>query len=167
MDDFRTLDAIDVSTGVIETAAAANPTVRYREYDGRTLPYPDEAFDVAFAICVVHHVPPAEWEPFAAELRRVVRPGGLALVFEHNPVNPLTRLAVYRCAFDEDVVLLGKRKTERLLAEAGLDVEESRYIVFFPWRAGWLRAVERRLGPLPLGAQYYVAARRRALGSPR
>ena len=39
-------------------------------------------------------------------MRRVVRPGGLLCIIEHNPFNPLTRLAVVRCEFDRDAVLL-------------------------------------------------------------
>jgi hypothetical protein len=31
-------------------------------------------------------------------LVRVVRPGGVAAIVEHNPLNPLTRLVVARCA---------------------------------------------------------------------
>ena len=51
---------------------------------------------------------------FVAELARVVRPGGLVVVFEHNPLNPLTRLVVSRVTFDDGVRLL--RSGERRLA---------------------------------------------------
>ena len=165
--DFGRVEGVDVSEDLIERAAAANPAVRYRSYDGRRLPYGDGSFDLVFAICVVHHVPPAEWQTFVAELARVVRPGGLTVVFEHNPLNPLTRLAVSRCAFDKDVALLPRTRTEHLLSSAGLAVDEARYILFFPWRSRRLRAFERRIGLLPLGAQYYAAARKTApVGSP-
>ena len=43
---------------------------------------------------------------FVADMVRVTRPGGLVCVIEHNPLNPLTRLAVNRCPFDADAVLL-------------------------------------------------------------
>ena len=54
------------------------------------------------------------------EMRRVVRPGGLVCVIEHNPLNPLTRLAVARCEFDRDTVLLGAGKARKLMAAGGL-----------------------------------------------
>ena len=38
-----------------------NPTVQYDLYDGQGLPYRDGAFDAAFTVCVLHHVPPARW----------------------------------------------------------------------------------------------------------
>jgi SAM-dependent methyltransferase len=154
------LEGVDVSPAMIARARERNPGVRYHVGDGAQLPFGDDAFDVAFTACVLHHVPPAERDGFVRELGRVTRPGGLVVVFEHNPLNPLTRLAVSRCAFDEDAILLGLRELRARLASAGLRVAEERYIVFFPWRARPLAAAERLLARLPFGAQYYAAASR-------
>lgn len=155
---FGELHGVDLSPGMIAHARRANPGVSYHVGDGTRLPFDGASFDVAFASCVLHHVPRGERDAFATELARVTRPGGLAVVFEHNPLNPLTRLAVARCAFDDDAILLSPRETSRLLERAGLRPAERRYIVFFPWRARLLAAAERALAPFPLGAQYYVAA---------
>jgi SAM-dependent methyltransferase len=154
------LHGVDISEGVLEAARERNPGFTYTLYDGERLPFADGEFDLVFAICVVHHVPPARWRDFVTELTRVVRPGGLLALIEHNPLNPLTRLAVARCEFDDDAVLLRRRETERLQRQAGLEPAASRYITFFPWRSNALAAVERRLGRVPLGAQYVAAARR-------
>jgi hypothetical protein len=89
----------------------------------------------------------------------VTKPAGLAVVFEQNPYNPLTRLAVARCAFDEGVVLATRRRIRRLLEGAGGAIVASRYVLFFPIDRDVARSVEARLGWLPLGAQHYVAAR--------
>ncbi len=155
---FGRLAGVDVSEGLIATAARSNPHVEYRTYDGSRLPYDDATFDLAFAVCVFHHIEPAARETAAAELARVVRPGGLVAIYEHNPLNPLTRLAVSRCEFDAGVELLRRGTTANLLAGAGLVPVEARYIAFFPWPGRGLRVVERRLGRLPLGGQYVVAA---------
>lgn len=154
------LEGIDTSAAAVERAAAANPSVRYRAYDGERLPYDDGHFDLAFAICVVHHVAPADRGALAGELARVVRPGGIVAVFEHNPFNPLTRLAVARCSFDDDVVLLRPRRARRLLEDAGLRPVEQRFIVLVPSDRPSARAVEHAFRNVPLGAQYYVAAQR-------
>jgi SAM-dependent methyltransferase len=154
------LHGLDVAEGALERARERNPWAKYEVYDGAVMPFADCRFDLTFAICVLHHVEPAVWRGFANELARVTRPGGLVVVVEHNPHNPLTRLAVSRCAFDEDAVLLPAGRTRDLLTAAGLSVAESRYIVFFPWRGRVLRATERRLGWLPIGAQYAVAGAR-------
>ena len=159
--ELRELHGVDVSSEIIETARVQNPSVDYSTYDGERLPYDDGVFDLAFAICVIHHVPPSQWERFVRELARVVRPGGLAAVIEHNPFNPLTRLAVSRCAFDDDAVLLRASRAAQLLADAGVADVHSEYIVFHPFRAPALRDLERHLRWLPLGAQYVAAGIRR------
>jgi SAM-dependent methyltransferase len=154
------LHGVDVSAGVMEAAARLNPSVRYTTYDGATLPFEDGGFDMTFAICVLHHVPPVSWSSFVGEMERVVRPGGLVVLIEHNPFNPLTRVAVARCSFDEDAVLLRKGAAKRLLAARGLSVTDQAYILFFPWSFGPLQRAERWLRCVPLGAQYVVAARK-------
>ena len=111
-------------------------------------------------INVLHHVPPAEWERFVREVGRVMRSGGVLLVFEHNPFNPLTRRAVKLCEFDEDAVLLRRAKVQRLCETAGLKTVESSYILFFPFSTVLTRKIESGMSWCPLGAQYYVAAKK-------
>jgi ubiquinone/menaquinone biosynthesis C-methylase UbiE len=159
-DRVGTLHGVDVAGEAIARAAERNPTVAYQSSDGVALPYHDEFVDVAFAICVMHHVALPERSAFVSEMRRVVRSGGLVVVFEHNPFNPLTRAAVNRCVFDEGVVLLRRRSVEAHLAAAGLALLESRYIIFTTSQRPGLIACERRLGRVPFGAQHYVVARR-------
>lgn len=51
------LSGVDVASSVIDIALTTNPNVAYQTYDGSTLPYAENTFDVAYAICVMHHVP--------------------------------------------------------------------------------------------------------------
>ena len=144
----------DVSLESLERARADNPFAEYRDSVGAGLPAETASVDVALATCVVHHVPPADWSGFAAEMRRVVRPGGLVVLIEHNPFNPGTRIAVARCPFDNDAVLLSARRARALLREAGCRTVESRHILLLPSRHRWAGAIERRLASLPFGAQH-------------
>jgi 2-polyprenyl-3-methyl-5-hydroxy-6-metoxy-1,4-benzoquinol methylase len=153
---IRTLAGVDVSSDCIVTAAKRNPWVDYRSYDGNRLPFDDSQFDVAFTICVMHHVAPEQWASFVRELRRVVKPGGVVLVFEHNPYNLLTRHVVSNCVFDSDAVLLTAGQTQRLLKEAGFHGVEARYILTVPPANRILQKVDSLFGRLPLGAQYYA-----------
>jgi SAM-dependent methyltransferase len=148
------LSGIDVSSASIAQARADNPNVDYRAFDGRRFPFDDSGFDLVTAICVLHHVAPAEWTHFMSEMRRVVRPGGLVCVIEHNPLNPLTRLAVARCEFDRDAVLLGAGKARKLMAGTGLREIGARHFLLLPWEAKAARCVESALSSVPLGAQY-------------
>jgi SAM-dependent methyltransferase len=160
VDQVGSLHGIDISAESVAAAAKANPSACYMAFDGTAFPLADASADLAFAICVLHHVPPDERAGFTAELRRVVRPGGVVVIFEHNPLNPLTRVAVSRCELDEGVMLARKGTTARLLEGAGLRVERSAYVIFTP-SARWAARVDGALRWCPAGAQYYVAARRR------
>ena len=132
--------------------------MNYRVYDGEHLPFAEGTFDVAFTVCVMHHIEPGQWRSFAGEMHRVVRRGGMALVFEHNPRNPLTLRAVNNCPFDEDAVLLRSETTAGLLSDVGLGKVDTRFILSVP-AAGWLmQTLDRGFSRLPWGAQYYIRA---------
>jgi SAM-dependent methyltransferase len=157
----RSLAGVDVSPEMVERARRSNPWAEYRQQSaGEQLPYDGASFEVCFAICVLHHVPTTERGPLVEEMVRVCRPGGIVAVFEHNPFNPLTRRAVRGCEFDRDAELLPRREATRLLRRPGLLDPGGRYIEFFTRDSGLFRAIEGRLGWLPLGAQYAVFARR-------
>ena len=153
---FQSLSGVDISSACIETARRRNPLQSYQTYEGDRLPHPDASFDVAIAICVLHHVPVANWHGFVREMRRILRPNGLALIFEHNPGNPLTMRAVNNCPFDADAVLLRAKEAEQLMEAAGFDDVASRAILSVPAAGQFLRAVDRLFADLPFGAQYYA-----------
>jgi SAM-dependent methyltransferase len=144
----------DISRDSLSRAAEANPGVDYRLAKDMVLPWDDASFDTTLAIGVLHHIEKALWPAFMAEMRRVTRPGGLLLLVEHNPWNPLTRLAVFRCPFDDDATLLSSGRAAALLREAGCGDVSSRYFLVFPTASRPLRAIEKRLARLPIGAQY-------------
>ena len=151
---------IEPAVDALCEATARGTGVSYAAGDARQLPYADASFDAAVAICVFHHIDPDDRGVVVAELRRVVRPGGLVVIFEHNPFNPATRVAVSRCEFDEGVQLLTQGASKRLLAGSGLDLVEARGIIYTTSDARWASSLDRALGPIPFGAQYYVVARR-------
>lgn len=155
---FGELAGVDVSESSIETARQRNAQVAYKSYDGGVLPYDAGTFDLTFAICVLHHVPIKQWELFVGEMRRVLKPGGMALIFEHNPRNKLTMRAVNRCAFDKDAVLLRREDTEALMRGSGFSSIEGRFILSVPAAGAALRRLDRLFSGLPFGAQYYVKA---------
>jgi len=49
------------------------------------LPYPDGSVDVVLSTLMMHHLPRAVREAFAAEIRRVLKHGGRALVVDFEP----------------------------------------------------------------------------------
>ena len=162
LDYVGRLHGVDASEAMIERARREVPAAEYAVADAEALPYGDETFDVAFAVCVLHHVEGRDGRArLLREMARVTKRGGVAIVFEHNPLNPLTRKVVRSCAFDEGVELLGRREAAALVEDAGLEPTDAEYILFFPWRTRLVDALERPLAKVPLGAQYLVAGRRR------
>jgi ubiquinone/menaquinone biosynthesis C-methylase UbiE len=155
------LAGIDVSAASIAVARQRNPGIRYEVFDGAHLPFADQSFDAAFAINVFHHVPVAQRPALVADVRRVLRPGGSFAIFEHNPLNPVTRRIVNTCEFDKDAVLLKRRDSETLLQNAGFHDISTRYIFSVPAAGPLLRKVDRLFSRLPFGAQYYTLGNNR------
>ena len=148
------VSGVEVSASSLDIARNNHSDIDYRHYNGARLPWDDASFDVAYTVCVMHHVPPQHWQGFADEMLRVVRPGGIAVVFEHNPLNPLTRKAVNDCPYDEDAVLLRPARVHELFRAAGADRVSTEHILTIPAISGPLKAMDRAFGRLPFGAQY-------------
>ena len=104
----KALHGIDTSSASIGYARGQAPSAEFHDYGGGALPFEDDRFDGAFASCVLHHIPLEQRDAFVREMMRVIRPGGVAIFIEHNPLNPVTRRIVASCAFDADAILLGR-----------------------------------------------------------
>lgn len=135
-------------------------TEAYCHIQGGEIPCASDSFDLAFAACVFHHIDHGEHVQWLKELRRVVRSSGLLVIFEHNPFNPLTVHAVNTCPFDANAKLITARALSRAMTSGGWAEPRISYRLFFPHVLGALRPLERYLGGIPLGAQYFVVARK-------
>ena len=150
------ITGLDPSEASLALARAAHGEIAdLCAFDGRTIPFRDDAFDLVLVACVFHHVPEDRHAALLSEVRRVLRPGGALFLFEHNPLNPLTRRAVRLCPFDADAVLIGAREMTRRVRAAGFRTR-TRYRVFVPGPLAPLRRAEAALTWCPLGAQYHV-----------
>lgn len=155
------LTCLDVSERSLAIARDRYPgAAEYRCFDGVAIPFADGSFDVAFAACVFHHIDGAEHVSLLRELLRVLADDGRLFLFEHNPLNPLTRHAVDTCPFDANAVLIRARTMRGRLHAAGFDSVALAYRIFFPGALRFLRPLERYLEWLPLGAQYRLCARK-------
>lgn len=150
------LVGVEMADEVIKIAKENNTHVNYINHDGMTLPFEENIFDVVFAICVLHHVPCNQWPSFLSEMKRVLKKGGIAIIFEHNPYNPLTRYIVANNVLDSDAVLLSSHKLKKLMKKAGFANRASRNFLFTPFSYVIFRWLDDLLGKFPFGAQYYA-----------
>lgn len=156
---LRCLDISQKSLGIGRRRYA--DVADFVRFDGRHIPFSNESFDLVFGACVFHHIDEAEHVGILREFLRILVPGGLAIIYEHNPYNPLTYHAVKTCPFDENACLISARQIRTRFVRAGFSDSVIRYRVFFPASLRLLRPLERWLVHLPVGAQYYVAAQKK------
>jgi SAM-dependent methyltransferase len=147
----------DPSVGML----SSHPSFKTHEQPSLVeLPFEDNSVDFVTAVCVYHHVHGPARTLLTREIKRVLNPGGLCCIIEHNPWNPVTRGIVKRCPIDADADLLTARTTRRLLQEAGFQALSTDYFLYMPEKLfhqlGFLEGLLRRL---PLGGQYAVLAR--------
>ncbi len=127
-------------------------------YDGIDFPLAMGRFELIFTSCVFHHIVEDLHIALLAQIRQHLAPGGMFILFEHNPWNPLTRHAVRQCPFDENAVLISAPEMRRRLTKAGFSRVQTDYRVFFPGALALLRPLEPALAWLPMGAQYSLTA---------
>lgn len=67
----------------LDLGSMADASIDYRRYDGRRFPVTDDSFDAVTLCYVLHHAQNVEL--MLDEMRRVLRDGGLAVVYEDIP----------------------------------------------------------------------------------
>jgi len=71
------------STVGVDLTRSAEAPIDYRHYDGARFPAPDKSFDAVLLCYVLHHA--QDVSVVLKEVRRVLRDGGLAVVYEDIP----------------------------------------------------------------------------------
>jgi len=111
--------------------------------DVRTLPFADASFDAVYSMGTIEHFD--ETEHAAAEIARVLRPGGCAIVGVPNRHDPFLRpllvwglsaLGLYGYGFEKSY---SRAALAAMLDRAGLIVTAQTGILFVP---GWLRMID-------------------------
>ncbi|HYZ85994.1 MAG TPA: class I SAM-dependent methyltransferase [Bryobacteraceae bacterium] len=154
--DFERVSGCDPSE---EMLAEADCAVTQRQTDSTKIPFADSSFDFVTAVCVFHHVPPDLRDSLTRDIVRVLRPGGVFSIIEHNPWNPATRIIVSRTPVDADAILLPARESMNRLRNAGLRIAGCEYFLYFPEALyRYLGRTESLMRSLPFGGQYAVFA---------
>jgi SAM-dependent methyltransferase len=149
----------DPSGGMIEKAKANAPFADFSVLPGVGSPYAGLRFDLVLMSGVLHHIPWQEWDWTFARVRSLLETQGRFLVFEHNPLNPLTQFVVRTTPIDRDARMRTSGFVMAALSRCGFEVESRQYLHFFPPRFQSLQSLERKIAWLPLGSQYLVWSR--------
>jgi len=151
---------VDVSADSLRVAEGRGlPGVRFLIAQGDALPVEPASCDLVYSNGTFHHIARPEHGATMRALRRAVRPGGHAFVFENNPFNPVMLHAMHRSPLDRNAHTLRPGYLERLVQGAGFRAEPAEFYAFFPAALRGLRRFEPRLRRVPLGAQYFVWGR--------
>jgi len=84
---FREVVGVDLTESAIQVARQraaieGRHTLRFEVANGEQLPFPDASFDIVYSFGVIHHTPSIA--KAIAEIHRVLRPGGRALVMIYH-----------------------------------------------------------------------------------
>lgn len=152
---------VDVSVqSIAEAQKKQLPNCTFLAYDGFSLPFENNSFDMVFIAGVLHHVSHHLHNQLLTNMQQCLKAGGRLYLFEHNPINPLTRYLVNTCVFDKNAKLLPYGYTQKIIKQASLKLLSTQFIIFFP-RNKWFSKIlflEKYLQKLPVGGQYFIRA---------
>lgn len=164
---------LDPAHGLLRQARAdGTPSVAGSALE---LPFPDGCLDFVYTVGVLHHLDGISAQREAtAEVARVLKPGGVFIVHETNPRNPLFRLYmgyVFPILRSIDEGIEHWIEAERWSSAPGLELVKVDYFTFLPdfLPRSLMRLalpLERRLerGPLRRFSVHYMATMRKNAG---
>ena len=79
------ITGLDISGPLLDKARENAPGCRFARFDGYRIDNEDNNYHLVFAINMFHHVAMQDRIRLLKEMRRVLRPDGILVLFEHNP----------------------------------------------------------------------------------
>jgi trans-aconitate methyltransferase len=144
---------VDSSSGMIKEAL--NKYSDYGEfYEAHSSEWKKQPYDIIFSSGTFHHISHDKHEGILKELSSMLTSPGKIFIWEHNPINPMTRKLVNDCALDQDAILVNPKKMKDMLCRVQLSSVKIIYTTFFPKFLSFLKPFESRLEWFPMGAQY-------------
>lgn len=160
-DHFERVTALDVSDDMIERARrVTGDGVSFRRVDGAQIPLEGGAADAVFSVHVMQHLEgPAVLRAYIAEMARVLRPGGTAMI--HIPVRGAADPRPWR-RLQAELVLRSSRRSLRA-GHGHTTMRTNAYWLNDVWRAfgdAGFTDVELRMIPVRsngYGHQFWLA----------
>jgi SAM-dependent methyltransferase len=115
---------IDLSTAMVEQARRLTPTVEFRQGDMSALEIADGSYAGIAEFYSIIHIPRTELPGTLAELRRVLRPGGILLLAFHIGDDSLHLDEWWDQKVNVDFFFFRSEEMAGSLREAGFEIEE-------------------------------------------
>lgn len=68
----------------VDVESSVDAGIIFSVYDGKTLPYSDNSFDLITCMMVLHHIPKENLAKLCHEINRVMKPNGVLILREHD-----------------------------------------------------------------------------------
>jgi ubiquinone/menaquinone biosynthesis C-methylase UbiE len=151
------LYGVDPSPESIKTAQNNFPGIEFatnyeNSYD---LNFPDNRFDLIYAAGTFHHIPFDMHKGYIQEIFRVLKPGGSFVLFELNPLNPLTFITFKRNPIDYNATMMTPWYSYKL-CKNNANKRSIKFYCFYPSFLKQLRSTEKYITKIPFGALYAV-----------
>ena len=121
---------------------ALNKYSRYGEFYEASLSEWKKKYDIICSSGTIHHILHDEHENILKELVSVLTGFGKIFIWEHNPINPITRKLVNDCALDQDAILVNPKKMKDMLCRVQLSSVKIIYTTFFLTFLSFLKPFE-------------------------
>ena len=144
----------DPSTESIELAQKNYPNNEFKDFNGEIVPYADNSFELICVAGVFHHIPFEEHNLWLNELVRILKPGGKVVIFELNPLNPITQHIFNNHPMEKNARMLWPWYARRLFGKKGK--VRTKHYYFFPSALKFLRFLEPFMFWLPFSGLYAV-----------
>jgi ubiquinone/menaquinone biosynthesis C-methylase UbiE len=152
--DTQQMYGIDIDKEAIIYAQQEYPSITFKRCESVEIPFADNFFDVVYAHSVLHHIAKKDHKTYFAEINRVLKPGGVAIIIELNPYNMFTKKTFIQNPQEHGFEMLTPSYTKKLAAMYGKT--SVYYFGFFQQWGQHMRFIEPWLSPVPLGALYAV-----------
>jgi len=150
---------VDLSKDSLEKARSRFPAnTNFQEYDSPK--WGNLKYDLIFSAGVFHHIPQTDHTKIINKLYSLLNPGGKLVIWEHNPLNPVTQKIVKDCPFDKDAILIPSKTLKKHFKRVSLSNVQIIYTTFFPKFLSALNFLDPYLGWLPLGGQYLITGQK-------
>ena len=150
---------VDLSKDSLKKARSRFPAnTNFQEYDSPK--WGNLKYDLIFSAGVFHHIPHTDHTKIINKLYSLLNSGGKLVIWEHNPLNPVTQKIVKDCPFDKDAVLIPSKILKEHFNGVPLSNVQIIYTTFFPKFLSFLNFLDPYLGWLPLGGQYLITGQK-------